>query len=360
MKKHAIIPIFIPHTGCPCKCVFCNQNLITARSKPPSCEEVSSITEKYLATLEGRNIDIEIAFYGGSFTGIPLIQQRQYLSVAYEYKKSGRVKKIHMSTRPDYISREILDNLKEFDVDVIELGVQSFDDKVLRLSKRGHTSHDVLKACELIRQYNFELGIQLMVGLPGDNIEKAIKSAKTAAALKPSLARLYPTVVLPDTELAHMLKNKEYIPLNEKESIEITKEMYKILMQNNINIMRVGLKSTDLMTKHSDLSSEYHPAFRQLVEGEIAKEQMKHIFYDIIGNISKINNEVSIRFTANEKWFNPMIGHKGCNKKYFDSLNHLKNHSDKSYTIHVLYGIDNTLPDGKISFDIKLHNFISN
>ena len=140
MKKHAIIPIFIPHEGCPNDCVFCNQKIITARSQPVTVDHVEDIIKSHLSTLTDRNLEtIEIAFFGGSFTGIPMIQQNEYLEVAHKYKKAGLVDKLHMSTRPDYINRDILDNLKRFQVDVIELGVQSFDEEVLRLSKRGHT-----------------------------------------------------------------------------------------------------------------------------------------------------------------------------------------------------------------------------
>ena len=154
MKKHAIIPVFIPHIGCGHSCVFCNQNVITARSKAPSAEDVRNIIEQYLPTLSGRGLDtIEVAFFGGSFTGIPLEQQNDYLDVAYAYKKQGLIDKIHMSTRPDYIDKRILDNLSRFSVDTIELGVQSFDDEVLKTCRRGHTADDVYRACELIKSY---------------------------------------------------------------------------------------------------------------------------------------------------------------------------------------------------------------
>lgn len=162
MKKHAIIPVFIPHLGCPHNCVFCNQHAITARTAEVTPEDVINIIEEYLPTLEGRGLEeIELAFFGGSFTGIPLDDQSAFLEIAKRYKDSGRIQKIHLSTRPDYIDEIILDNLKKYDVDVIELGVQSFDEEVLRLSERGHDIHAVYTACEMIREYGFVLGIQL-------------------------------------------------------------------------------------------------------------------------------------------------------------------------------------------------------
>ena len=130
MKKHAIIPVFIPHLGCPYDCVFCNQKEITAREEAPDPEEIRKTIDQWLSTLEGK--EVEIAFYGGSFTGIPMELQSAYLDVAVEYKEKGLVQKLHLSTRPDFINREILDNLKAHQVDVIELGAQSFDNEVLR------------------------------------------------------------------------------------------------------------------------------------------------------------------------------------------------------------------------------------
>ena len=180
-KKHAIIPVFIPHRGCPNDCVFCNQKAITARQADVTPDDVKNIIETYLPTLSGRGLEeIELAFFGGSFTGIPLEDQSAFLQVAKEYKDRGLIDKIHMSTRPDYITREILDNLKKYDADIIELGVQSFAPDVLEASNRGHKVEDVYEACELIKKYGFDLGIQLMIGLPGDSPEKCIFSAQEA------------------------------------------------------------------------------------------------------------------------------------------------------------------------------------
>ncbi|MEG0430091.1 MAG: radical SAM protein [Anaerovoracaceae bacterium] len=338
MKKHAIIPIFIPHKGCLNDCVFCNQKLITARTADVTPLDVKNIIETHLSTLENRNITtIEVAFFGGSFTGIPIDEQKSYLKVAKEYKDNSKINKIHLSTRPDYISVEILDNLKKYSVDTIELGVQSFDDDVLITSKRGHTSSQVYKSCNLIKDYGFELGIQLMIGLPGDNKQKAIYSANEAAKIKPSIARLYPTVVLEDTQLIEMYKTGQYIPLSESDAIDITKEMYKILHSAGINIMRVGLKSTDLITPESDSGGSYHPAFRQLVEGEIAKEILIPLI-DEISITSKIIGNTNVLCKSNSRCFNNMIGHKGVNKKFFDN---------KYPHLTIFYEIDNTIKDSE-------------
>lgn len=318
MKKHAIIPVFIPHEGCPNDCVFCNQKKITARQEPVHAEDVRNIIESYLPTLTGRGLEtLEIAFFGGSFTGIPIEQQSGYLAIAKEYKDKGLVQKIHLSTRPDYINKAILDNLKFYSVDTIELGVQSFDDEVLKASNRGHDSSIVYKSCELIKSYGFELGIQLMIGLPGDTMEKSLYSAREAAKIQPSIARLYPTVIIDDTELLNMYHRGEYKALSQEEALETTKEMYKILVSAGINIIRVGLKSTDIINENGAVTGgTYHPAFRQLVEGRIARE----ILEEQLNNVLKTawpEVPAHITFESCGASFSNMVGNKKCNKIYF-------------------------------------------
>ena len=335
MKKHAIIPIFIPHLGCPCQCVFCNQQKITARTKAVSTDEVRETVERYLSTLADLDpSEIEIAFYGGSFTAIPIDAQTAYLEVANEYIDQGRVSSLHISTRPDCIDEEILENLKRYNVSTIELGVQSFSDEVLRLSKRGHDSDTARKAARLIKKRGFKLGIQLMIGLPGDSLESCIYSARETAALSPELARLYPTLVIDGTELYDMYEDGSYEALSKEEALLRTKEMYKILHKAGINIMRVGLKSTDIIGG-SDLSAinggTYHPAFRQLVEGEIAYEMLKEQLDawmekldgtgfaktpnpDATSRTNTPKPKLKVDLFSNPQSFSNMIGNCGINK----------------------------------------------
>lgn len=324
MKKHAIIPIFIPHQGCPNDCVFCNQKKITARHPDVTMDEVKNTIETWLTTLTDREgmETVEIAFFGGSFTGIPLKQQTEYLRIACDYKERGLIDKIHLSTRPDYIDETILDNLKKYKVDVIELGVQSFDEEVLQAAGRGHDSSCVYRACDLIKSYGFELGIQLMIGLPGDSMEKCRYSAAEAVKIGPSIARLYPTIVIEDTELMNMYRSGTYTPLTSDEAVEITKEMYKILTEAGINIIRVGLKSSDIIREDGDIrGTTFHPAFRQLVEGAIAREKMEALLKENLPAPADPCWEAfqfrELTFYSSEKWFSNMIGHKACNKKYF-------------------------------------------
>lgn len=319
-KKHAIIPIFIPHKGCPNDCIFCNQRKITARSAAVTPEDVRTTIRTWLTTLQDVPV-VEAAFYGGSFTGIPLEEQRAYLEVAREYKENGAIQKIHLSTRPDYITREILDNLKEYSVDTIELGVQSFDEDVLRQSHRGHTVQQVYDAVAQIQDYGFELGIQLMIGLPGDTMEKCLYSARETARLRPHLARLYPTIVLDETDLYEEYRQGAYIPLSREEAVLRTKEMYKILEAAGITIMRVGLKSTDLIGDGGAINGgTYHPAFRQLVEGAIARERIELLLNELnhkASGDSLTENKRKIDVFSNGKWYSNMVGNEADNKKYF-------------------------------------------
>jgi len=341
MKKHAIIPIFIPHKGCPNDCVFCNQKTITAKTADVSGEDVKRIADTWLTTLNDPRPDtLEMAFFGGSFTGIPIDQQNEYLDVALDYKHKGLIDKIHMSTRPDYIDESILDNLKKHEVDVIELGVQSFDQDVLNASKRGHSVESVYNACDLIKKYGFTLGIQLMIGLPNDNIEKAFSSAQKTVEIGPQIARLYPTVILEDTELAEMFRNGSYVSPNFETIVEITTGMYRILSDAGIQIIRVGLKSTDLIKNSTDLAGMYHPAFRQVVQSRIALEDMEKLL-SMSGY--KESDAENIIFYSNSKCFSDMIGHRASNKNFF---NNKYTHTDFSYKI------DDSLDDDAYAISI--------
>lgn len=319
MKSHAIIPIFIPQMGCPNDCIFCNQKLITARQEAVSPDTVSEILDLHLATLCNRGIKtIEVAFYGGSFTGLPLGLQSAYLEQALQYKKAGRIQKIHLSTRPDLIDRDILEHLKRYGTDIIELGVQSFDEKVLLLSRRGHGRDAIFRSANLIHQMGFRLGIQLMIGLPGDSREASIQSARETAALRPDIARIYPTIVIEGTDLHQEYLSGSYRPLPLSEAVSTTKEMYRILTSSGIHVIRVGLKSSDNICDTGSIAGDtYHPAFRQLVQGEIAKEQIQLQLYDLFGRMQTSQNNITLGLYSNQQGASNLAGHQSCNRLYF-------------------------------------------
>lgn len=319
MKTHAIIPVFLPHIGCPNDCVFCNQKTITAKLKPVEEQDIIQTIETYLSTLLKRNMQtIEIAFFGGSFTGLSIEEQKKYLEIAKTYKEKELIHEIRLSTRPDYIDKTILEHLKQYEVNTIELGVQSFDEEVLKRSNRGHTSEIVEKSAHLIQAYGFKLGIQLMIGLPGDSYDKAIKSAKMTVRLKPNVARLYPTIVLKDTELEKIYHQGSYKPFTKEDVLKTTKEMYLILKNAGIKVIRIGLKSSDYISEgHSVVAGDYHPAFRQVVESEIVKDHLESYLTESF--------ETAI-FYSNSTCFSTMIGNKKSNKLYFE-----KKYSDKQF-----------------------------
>lgn len=329
MKKHAIIPIFISHRGCPNDCVFCNQKKITARDGDVTPDDVRSTIDQWLTTLDEVET-VEVSFYGGSFTGIPMDQQTAFLEIAKDYKDRGLIDMIHLSTRPDYIDREILDNLKAHSVDVIELGVQSFSDEVLRLSGRGHDAACVYRACDLIRSYGFTLGIQLMIGLPGDSRETCRMSALETVKIHPAIARIYPTVTIRGTELYRMMERGEYQPLPLEEAVQRAKEMYLILEGNGINVIRVGLKASEIMEDQIG----FHPAFRQLMESEISRDSMEAQ----LAAMSYAGEPLSLLVRANSRSFGNIYGHKGMNRDHFQ----------KKYPRLRLKGaLDESLKDGE-------------
>lgn len=309
-QKHVNIPIFISHEGCPNDCVFCNQRKITSKTKAMSLSEVSEQINTYYSTLDDQTY-IELAFFGGSFTGIDTHLQVDYLKYAYEYKKAGKIQAIRLSTRPDYITRDILDRLKLYEVDTIELGVQSFDEEVLRASNRGHQVSDVYDAVRLIKAYGFRLGIQLMVGLPEDTKERAIISSKLTALLRPDFVRIYPTLVIKETELLELTNKGKYTPLSLETAVDWTKEMYQVFIMNQIPVIRIGLQPTDLIAEGKEVQyGPFHPAFRQLVESLYFMDNIKRIL-----NAESVifEKNSAIKILCNPKDVSQVVGHNRRN-----------------------------------------------
>lgn len=309
MQNQYIIPIFVPHLGCPNDCVFCNQRSISGQKKQVTGEEVKQTIKEYLETFKNEDAHKEVAFFGGSFTGIEPEKQEELLQAAYEYVENGEIDSIRVSTRPDYIDKTILKRLKKYKVKTIELGVQSSNDYILKQAKRGHTFEDVKKASKLIRRYGFDLGHQMMVGLPESTRIDELNTAKDLAKLKPKMIRIYPVLVIKNTELARMYQNGEYEPVTLEQAIETSKELYYFFEKKHITIIRMGLQNTDLISNPDNLESEvlagpYHEAFGQLVESRI--------WYDsIVNKIKQFNVKVKeVEIELNPRDVNHVIGHK--------------------------------------------------
>ena len=244
MNKCNIIPIFVPHLGCPHDCIFCNQRKITNFIDALDEIDMRKNIEKYISYFKNKNIPIEIAFYGGSFTGLDINLMISYLSIAKDYINKGLVNSIRLSTRPDYINKEILEVLVKYNVKTIELGIQSMTQSTLDLNNRGHNVDCVYEASSLIKEYGINLGLQMMVGLYGDTFETVLNTAFKLSKINPDFVRVYPTLTIKDTELERLYYMKKYIPMSLEDSIYLCKYVYILFEYYNIPVIRLGLQSS--------------------------------------------------------------------------------------------------------------------
>ena len=341
MKKQYIIPIFVPHLGCPNDCIFCNQKSISGQKSNMTKEKAKEIIENYLKSIDKENAQIEIAFFGGSFTAIEEERQEELLQVASEFVKSGQVSSIRVSTRPDAIDKNILKRLKKYKVKTIELGVQSSNNYILKRINRGHTFEDVKRAAKLIRWNGFRLGVQMMIGLPESTTIDEINTAKELIKLKPKMVRIYPVLVIKNTPLEKELEKGTYKPLTVVQAVEVCKEIVRLFHDKNIDIIRIGLQPTDEISEPGSEKSEvvagpYHPAFRQLVESAM--------WYDaIVGKIKRLNVKVKeVEVTVNPVDANNVIGHKKENVKNLKEL----------YDVNLVLKQDPKMKQGKSKIEI--------
>lgn len=343
MKKRYIIPIFVPHLGCPNDCTFCNQKTISGQTKEVTADDVRKTVEFYLNSFSDNANSVEIAFFGGSFTGIEMEKQETLLAAAYEFIKNKKVKSIRVSTRPDYIDKERLKLLKKYGVKTIELGVQSTNDYILRKCKRNHTFADVKKASRMIRWNGFTLGHQMMVGLPESNEIDEIRTAKDLAKLKPKMMRIYPVLVLKGTELEKEYLDGTYSVLSVDQAVERCKELCYFFEKKKINVIRIGLQSTDTISdgekneKSEVVAGPYHETFRQLVEASIN--------YDtIVKKIKAYNVKVKeVEIVTSPDNVNNVVGYKR------ENLNKLK----EFYDVDAKVKQDNKLKNGKLVINVK-------
>ena len=336
MKKQYIIPIFVPHLGCPNDCVFCNQKSISGESKQVTKEDVKKIIEEHLKYVK-EDSKVEVAFFGGSFTGIEEAKQEELLSAAYEYIKQKKIASIRISTRPDYINKKILKRLKKYKVKTIELGVQSANDYILKKAGRGHTFKDVIKASKLIRWYGFDLGHQMMVGLPESTAVDEINTAKQLIKLKPKMVRIYPVLVIKNTKLEKDYRDGKYKPLTVTQAVEICKELVKLFAKKNIEVIRIGLQPTNPESEKSEVvSGPFHPAFRQLVESGM--------WYDVIvEKIKQLNTKVKeVVVTVNPADVNNVIGQRRDNIKNLREI----------YDVDLIVKADEKIKQGKSKIEI--------
>lgn len=313
-SRHVIIPIFVPHKGCPNDCIFCNQKKISGQLEEITPDMIPEIIESHLATIEN-DAFVEIAFYGGSFTAIDRSLQESLLKEAYEYVKSGRVSEIRLSTRPDCIDEDILDMLKKYGVRTIELGVQSLDDEVLKASCRGHDAACVYESSELIKRKGFRLGIQTMTGLPVDTREKALYTARQVISISPEIVRIYPVLVIKGTALEMLYLAGKYAPMPLEEAVKLCAELLELYERHGINVIRIGLQATENIRSggESDVSAgPEHPAFRQLVESELARRRIEEIIEE-----RELAGSKSLLINTGASNISNVVGQKRANIDYF-------------------------------------------
>ncbi|MCI8471139.1 MAG: radical SAM protein [Clostridia bacterium] len=345
MKKQYIIPIFVPHLGCPNDCIFCNQKSISGQKENMTKEKAKKIIDDYLKEMK-EEAQIEIAFYGGSFTAIEPKLQEELLETAYQYIEQGKVESIRIFTRPDCIDKETLKRLKKYKVKTIELGVQSANDYILKRTNRGHTFADVKKASKMIRWNGFKLGHQIMVGLPESTRIDEINTAKALIKLKPKMIRIYPVLVVKNTKLETEYQEGKYEPIPLVQAVEICKELVRRFADKKIDVIRVGLQDTDEITSPERKESQvvagpYHPAFRQLVESAL--------WYDaVVGKIKKLNVKVKeVEVTVNPIDASNVIGHKKENIMKLKEI----------YDVDLILQQDEEMKQGKSKIEItKTYN----
>jgi histone acetyltransferase (RNA polymerase elongator complex component) len=320
--RHVIIPIFVPHKGCPHDCIFCSQKKISGQIEEMTPDQIPQIIERHLSTVHSVS-KVDIAFYGGSFTAIDMAVQENFLKAAAPYLSTGKVSEIRLSTRPDNIDDEILALLKKYGTGMIELGVQSLDDAVLSASYRGHDAASVYRAASLIKEKGFRLGIQTMTGLPGDTREKCLETARKVISISPDIVRIYPVLVIKGTELERLYKKGEYVPQTLEEAVELCADLLELYEANNINVIRIGLQSNESINTGSEsevAAGPVHPAFRQLVESRRILQRLDAMIENqSLAGVSELHI-----FTGNANISNT-IGQKRSNLEYLKGKFLIKN-----------------------------------
>lgn len=262
-----MIPVFVPHLGCAQRCVFCNQRRIAGQSRPATAEDVRAAIENARSVPRGEKR--ELAFYGGSFTAIPTAMQEELLGAAKAALDAGQIDAIRLSTRPDAIDAETLERLKAYGVETVELGAQSMDDTVLAMSKRGHTAGDVFRASALVKAAGFRLILQMMTGLPGDTPGRCIETARRVIKCAPDGVRIYPTVIVKDTELYDLWQAGEYREHSVEDAVSICARIKPLFERAGIPVIRLGLNPTEELSAGAAVAGAYHPALGELVKSRI-------------------------------------------------------------------------------------------
>lgn len=310
MMKHYNIPIFLPELACPYRCVYCNQFSITGNDDIVKPEDVKNIIDSHLASFKEENRFVEVAFFGGNFTGLPVKMQNDYLEVVQPYLDKNLIHGIRCSTRPDYISLQRVKEIKHLGMRNIELGAQSTNDEVLKHCKRGHTYDDIVEASQIILSEGITLGLQMMIGLPYDSEEKDFQTAKDIVNLGAKETRIYPCIVVKDTELEALYRNGDYKALSINEAVSRSSKLYSYFIENQVKVLRIGLHQSDELDKEGYVAGPYHKNFAEMVFSHIWKEKFENLKISESENLKK---DIIINVPASQ--INHAIGWNGENKR---------------------------------------------
>ena len=303
MARNRIIPIFVANLGCPHRCVFCDQRRIAGVQRAVTPAEAA---EQLRLGLERSGPGAEAAFYGGSFTAVAPAYQQGLLDAAAPFLKSGQLSAIRVSTRPDAVTADALERLWRGGVRTVELGCQSMDDGVLRVSGRGHDRQSVLRAAALLRQRGFQVILQMMTGLPGDSDEKALATARALADLRPDGVRIYPTVVVRGTELEDWYRQGRYRPQTLEEAVALCARLLEVFLDGGIPVLRIGLQPTDALSGGDAVAGPYHPALGELVKSRVYRNRAEKLLAPAAGCKAAVLGVSPNRIS----W---MTGQKRCN-----------------------------------------------
>lgn len=305
--SHANISVFVPHLGCPNRCSFCDQVTISGASKQPTKDDVDEAVKTAMTSQRYSPETTELAFFGGSFTAIDREYMLSLLSAADEHIKLGNISGIRISTRPDCIDREVLDILKNYGVTAIELGAQSMCDEVLIANDRGHTADDVRTASEIIREYGFQLGLQMMTGLYKSTYEKDVFTAEEIIKCGPQTVRIYPSITLKNTRLAVLFESGEYTPPTLDETVNLCVRLLRMFEKANINVIRTGLHSID---NDRYVAGPWHPSFREICDSRMYFEKI----------IEMLPEKGEYKLLVNPKEISKVVGNKRTNIESLNSL----------------------------------------
>ena len=306
--RESIIPVFVPHLGCPNDCVFCNQRRISGSLSPARPEDVAAAIDRALS-LTPPGTRRQLAFYGGSFTAIPDAEQEALLGAAQPYLERGDIASIRLSTRPDAIDGAVLARLRRYGVETVELGAQSMSDSVLALSGRGHTAADVEEASRAVRAAGFRLILQMMTGLPGSDDETDIGSARSIAALGPDGVRVYPTVIVRDTALFDLWRAGRYREHTVEDAVRVCARIVPIFEAAGIPIIRMGLNPTEDLSGGDAVGGAYHPALGELVRARIMRGRAEALLEGTAPG-------ADITLRVNPRLMSQLVGQHGANRAY--------------------------------------------